>query len=668
MMKCAFNIFRLLLSVAVCAVVFPNCQAYGQAECTGWCSLTGIRVEGQLMEFGTGFRLVKPDGSNYVQSADEAVRPNISRNGSKLTFSGNFQAMTFTQVVDDVGPGVAAVNLQFTPQSDISMDGLYLYLTLPGADYEGCTVELIDPEPPEPAEVKLTAAQPDAQNQYLRVTAKGVRFVAPKRTLEVTFSAPTEVIVRDDRRQGNTDVHAYLAIVSGNATAGQSVQKTFTFTAAGEIDRNPVKLVLDTSKPGREFDGIGGNFRLQNPNDPPVIDYNLDHLRVAWGRFNFPWNQWQANENADPLETARTGQVNPAIQRNSELAQMLARKKVPLIMSVWSAPRWATVGDTGGYRGGAAPGIGVPRGYPINPAKWDEIEKSIGSYLVYLKDIYGVEPELFSFNESDLGINIRQTAGEHATQIKKLGAYFASLNLTTKMLLGDTSDATPTNFIKAAMADPEAMKYVGAISFHSWRGANDTQLMAWDDAASKANLPVLCDEGGTDAGASSYPGIFNEFAYAFDEINLYVRLCAITQPKALLEWQLTSDYNVLAGGPARDGGRSQPWRPTQRFWDLKQLGATPAGAFWMPITCDRPMISCAAAGDIVNGAYAVHLVNNGASRETTLSGLPANLKELRIYVTDARRGMKEGHRIPVTNGTATFMLEGGMFTTLIGTI
>jgi hypothetical protein len=88
----------------------------------------------------------------------------------------------------------------------------------------------------------------------------------------------------------------------------------------------------------------------------------------------------------------------------------------------------------------------------------------------------------------------------------------------------------------------------------------------------------------------------------------------------------------------------------------------------MPITCDRPMINCAAAGDIASGVYAVHLVNNGASRETTLTGLPANLKVLRIYVTDARRGMKEGHRIPVTNGSAQFMLEGGTFTTLIGAI
>lgn len=62
----------------------------------------------------------------------------------------------------------------------------------------------------------------------------------------------------------------------------------------------------------------------------------------------------------------------------------------------------------------------------------------------------------------------------------------------------------------------------------------------------------------------------------------------------------------------------------------------------------------------------MHLVNNGATRPAILAGLPANLKELRVYVTDAQRGMKEGDRIPVANGTARFTLDNASFTTLIG--
>ena len=71
-------------------------------------------------------------------------------------------------------------------------------------------------------------------------------------------------------------------------------------------------------------------------------------------------------------------------------------------------------------------------GNPLNPKKMRSIIKSLGDYFVYLKEAYGVEPELFSFNESDLGINVRMTGQEHADFIKKLGAYLASKDVTTK--------------------------------------------------------------------------------------------------------------------------------------------------------------------------------------------------------------------------------------------
>src|SRR6185369_11541288 len=83
---------------------------------------------------------------------------------------------------------------------------------------------------------------------------------------------------------------------------------------------------------------------------------------------------------------------------------------------------------------------GGPRGNPLNPEKMAKIKESIAGYLLYLKEKYGVEAAMFSFNESDLGINVRQTAREHAELIKTLGAHFATRGLATKLALGDTSD------------------------------------------------------------------------------------------------------------------------------------------------------------------------------------------------------------------------------------
>jgi len=238
---------------------------------------------------------------------------------------------------------------------------------------------------------------------------------------------------------------------------------------AGEIDNKPITLTLDVTKPGRTFAGIGGNFRLQNPtSDPPVIEYNLENLRVAWGRVAMPWNVWQPDENTDPIEAAKAGQINQNVRQSMEMAQKLAQRKIPFIISIWAPPSWALQGGSPGGRSG--------------------------------------------------------------------------------------------------------------------------------------------------------------------------------------------------GG----GGENQPPQPTQRFWNLKQLGSTPAGSFYLPVTCDGSAVACVAFGDIANGVYAVHLVNNGAARPATLTGLPANLRELRVYVTDSQRGMKEGDRIPATSGTTQFTLDTASYTTLIG--
>jgi hypothetical protein len=293
----------------------------------------------------------------------------------------------------------------------------------------------------------------------------------------------------------------------------------------------------------------------------------------------------------------------------------------------------------------------------------DAIYKSIADYIQYLKNKYGVEIKLFSFNESDLGINVRVSAQEHDDFIKGCGAYFAAHGLKTKMLLGDNSDATTYKFIYPAMDDPDARQYIGAISFHSWRGWDTEILQKWADAAAKLNLPLIVGEGSIDAAAWNYPDIFQEQTYALKEINLYTRLLAICQPVSILQWQLTSDYSPLIGGGIF--GNNEPLHPGQRFWNLKQLSATPKGLFAMPITCDRPDITAAALGDNNKGIYAVHLVNNGTTRKITLTGLSATVELLRIYTTSKNQDMKENKPINVTNGSAKFKLPATSYVTLI---
>lgn len=373
-----------------------------------------------------------------------------------------------------------------------------------------------------------------------------------------------------------------------------------------------------------------------------------------------PWGFWHPEENIDPIETANAGKINPRVHAAMQMAKRLTKIGMPVIVSDWSAPAWAILGDPRDAFRNRAKGI---YGYQLNPEKTDKIYKSIGDYIQYLKDAYGVEASMFSFNESDLGINVRHTGNEHAEFIKGLGAHLVDRGLATKLLLGDNSDATTFDFILPAMNDPETHKYIGGVSFHSWRGCTDETLKKWAAAAKQLNIPLIVGEGSTDAAAWNYPEIFSEESFALYEINLYTRILAICQPLSILQWQLTADYSVLTG--AGIFGTQGPLLPTQRFWNLKQLASTPAQAFALPFKCNKEGINCAVFANISREEYALHIVNNGAECQAIVTGIPSGVSSFEIFVTDKEKGMEKTGEAKVVEGKASFSLHKAGFTTLI---
>ncbi len=134
--------------------------------------------------------------------------------------------------------------------------------------------------------------------------------------------------------------------MGSNIKKGQEIQTTFNIRTSGKIDNSPVELVLDSQNPGRRFDGLGGNFRLQNPKTyPPVIDYCLKNLRVSWGRVEMPWGLWHQEESVNPVEAAKSGKIHPHVHASMKMAQRLDSIGMPVIISAWSAPAWAIPGN-----------------------------------------------------------------------------------------------------------------------------------------------------------------------------------------------------------------------------------------------------------------------------------------------------------------------------------
>jgi O-glycosyl hydrolase len=628
-----------------------------QTEVMAWGNITGIRVEGQLMEFESSFRVIGKDGSVINATGREKQHPKYHRDGQTQTVTTELGGIRFLEIVTDNGAGKARVSITSTALKDTVVDGAYFCLDIPDRYYSAGSVQFISGKTKgNPIDL---AGLPSLNEKKQIRSADGVAFSSENRQIEISFNVVSPVFVC--RKEEGPGYRLYIRLLGPKIKKGPDFKREFNLAVSGTIDISAVEIAVDSKNPGNSFAGFGGNFRLQNPSsDPEVIQYCLDNMRVAWGRVEMPWNLWQPDENVNPAEAAINGKLDKHVKESMEMAQKLAKLGIPMIISDWSAPNWAILGnpdDAFRYRD-----RGI-YGYQLNPDKTDMIYRSLGDYLAYLKQVYGVEPELFSFNESDLGIDIRHTGKEHAGFIKGLGSYLASRGIVTKLLLGDNSDATTFDFILPAMNDPETHKYIGAVSFHSWRGCDNETLKKWAGAAKKMNLPLIVAEGSTDAAAWNYPEIFNEQTFALYEINLYIKICSVCQPLSILQWQLTSDYSVMNG----DGifGTSGPLRPSTRFWNLKQLSSTPANAFALQTTCSNDGINCAAFGNIAKGEFAVHIINNGAGRLASIKGLQSDASIYEVFVTDETRGMEKTGEVTAENGTVQVNLPPASFISII---
>lgn len=626
-------------------------DTFAQAQVEPWGNISGIIKKGQLYEFETLVNIISTDGRHFNGTGKERQHPQYKRAGDDKVINTNIDSLYINEDVRDLSGGKLKVTLKINAHADINFKGVYFCLLFHNPAYIHGRLKLFGT-----ADKALKRFNP-ADSNYDE-TADGVEFESAVGNLQLKFDQPAKILIRRDTSKGKSDLQLYIPVRETEIKNGETTEASYTIKVSGKTDDSPVNLSINTATHGRAFAGLGGNFRLQNPDtDPQVIDYCLKNLRVAFGRVELPWRWWQPDMNVDPFLTADSGRLKREVIKDMQIAQRLDSLGIPFILSAWYPPQWAVTGKLNN-----SPVNGV-WGNPLNSAKINAIYKSITGYIIYLKQHYHAEPEYFSFNEPDLGVNIRLTGQQHDTFIKGCGAYFASHGINTKMLLGDNSDAISYNFIEPALNDPAAKPYIGAISFHSWRGWDKVTLQRWSNAASKLKVPLFIAEGGTDAAAYNYPDIFQEPAYALDEINLYIRLLSICQPESILQWQLTADYSPLIGKGIF--GNNEVLHPSQRFWNLKQLSVTPGGLFVMSATSNKADVTFAALGDNKKNMYALHIVNNGVTRKAILTGLPASIKSFNYYTTNKDKNMQQMHSIKLKNGTAEFKMEDASYITLL---
>lgn len=608
------KIFATTLMTLICVTGMAQLRAQNSvhAEVMAWSNITGVRMDGELIDFESALCVGEPGRRMEKTGRERQQNVKYRREGQTQIVDIPLHGAHFHQEVTDMDGQKVRIRLRAEADETLQ-EGAYFSMTFTPKYY---------------GEAKF------------KTSGKRVTVTAQERQLTMTFDRKVTTTLRQE--QGN---HVLYVTLLPTLQQGATAELEATLTVGGTVHDEPAHISLDISRPGSRFTGLGGNFRIQNSQkDPAVIDYCLANMRVAMGRVEFPWASWD-----------RGGKDDRHVQESALIARRLKSIGMPVVVSCWFPPQWALEPGSRRGRGGVA-------ALRLDATKQEQIYESMISYLQFLKDDYGVEADYFSFNESDIGIDVKHTAQEHCDFIKTFGAALAAHHLPTKMLLGDNSDATTLDFLKPALEDKDAHKYIGAVSFHSWRGCDDETLRRWREAARSINVPLIVGEGSTDAAAWRYPAIFKESTFALYEINLYTRLCAICQPLSILQWQLTSDYSLLQG----DGllGDNGPLRPTQRFYNLQQLALTPADAFAVPMTVDKESVNTAAFYNAARDKGALHIVNNGAACRAEIKGLPPTTERAQIYVTNASLWAEQG-AVVIEKGTATIEMPAESFVTLL---
>ena len=474
---------------------------------------------------------------------------------------------------------------------------------------------------------------------FFRSTAANLDFVDASGNwrLAVALDGPRPVTVTDLWNGSNRCYRLRINLHSGPWMIGDASKIGLTLKLTGTAKAAPATLSVDPTAKLYPFDGFGGNFRIYE--DTPVADYALDNLHVAWARFEFKAVAWDHDR--------RAATPGPQLLRDFGLMQRVQKMGIPWIISLWFLPeRFYTDPNQKPFGTFAR---------QIAPDRWPEFLDLLGSYLLYLKSHYGAEPDYFSFNESDLGVNIGFTPESHRDEIKRIGAYLASQGLKTRMLLGDTANPRDSHkFVLAAAADPEAMRYVGAVSFHSWGGGTPAQYEAWGDVGAWLNLPLVVAEAGVDPGAYKNK-MYDSYAYGLKEARQFQELLRYARPQAIIYWQFTDDYGLVHVGP------NATIEPTGRFWLVKQFAnLSPSKSEAVATASDASEVLISAFGK--KDALVVHVLNLGPERGATISGLPSG--SWRAVVTTESAGYQESE-LTMGEGAQTLHLPARSLTTLV---
>lgn len=539
------------------------------------------------------------------------------------------------------------VGVKVSRSAGPSEGSLYYQVHVPAGWFAGGTFSLdgrdgtLPPQPRRPYVLDVA----DVRRAVLRPAG------APW-SLVLTTERPLTVQVQDSRAW-NPEFSLLVTVAKPEPSEPSSAALTLRVEPdAAAAQAPPSLLTVHPAQVLQRFEGFGGNYCYGI--DTPVSDLTRRHLAPPVARVQMSLDVLTPPPppGADPFasfERMLLAADRPwtPLWRELQNAASLRRQGARLMVAQWRAPEWAVRPPLQENQNRVPPQL-----HPM-------LAQAVSAYLHYARQARGLEYEWYSINEPDWGANVLYTPAEYRRWTVIIGNELRSRGLATTILLGDLANPRdPVRYLDETLADAEALRHAGALSFHSWGGAQPYQYAFWRDLANRLRLPLVVAEAGVDPDWRNVD--VHRYAYALSELALYQDLLTHARPQMVLLYEYSDDYPLLKRVP---GG----YRPTERFaFQRHWLAFTPPGAEGIAVTVEPPTVAATAFRVPSDGGigWTLHLANLRWEQKLRLTGLPPELGAFNVVRTSRGRLFEQGDRVRTRGGSAELILPAESMTTL----
>lgn len=364
-----------------------------------------------------------------------------------------------------------------------------------------------------------------------------------------------------------------------------------------------VEIRVDRSRTHQTMRGLGGNFCQPRYGSSTAIDavglHNLEHLNVIHARIGLPLNHWMP----EPGTFAESGPAKASLEALGEMA----KRRIPTVVSVWEPPVWML--------GGRVEQSG--RELPLN--RYGDCIRGIVAYLKVAKEKYGAEPEYFSFNEPDYGVNVKMSPQQMATFVRLAGRAFADAGLKTKLLVGDTANGA--NFVAYArplLEDRSLAPYLGPLAFHSWDALGIPEFVynRIRELGHEFDKEIWCLEAGHDAQLWQRPDPWDSWENGLRLAMAYAKTVRASGATLMSYWTYEDNYPLVSS----DGRRRFPAFEVIRLFER----VLPPGSKVVDTSADTPDLESVATIGPGPRAFSFLVANGSGPGTIALSGLPAH--------------------------------------------